>query len=66
MRPFTIGEEVIYDGERYVITTIRPEDPYEFCLIRTGMDGAEIVWANSPQLQRMEQYLMEQDDTLRV
>lgn len=66
MRPFTIGEEVLYDGERFVITTSRPPEPYEFTIARSGAEGAQILWANSSQLKRISQYVDPKDDTSRL
>ena len=66
MRPFTIGEEVLYGGERFVINTVRPQEPYQFCIIRTGEHGAKILWVTEAELSRLDRYIEQHDDTMRV
>ena len=62
---YTVGEEVLYDGERYVIAG-RREGPYGFRLLRSGGRTAEperIVWAEESSLAPLRSYTDPRDDT---
>jgi len=60
-----VGEEVLYDGRRYVIAGRRP-GPYGVRLLaasgRHQGDG-EIVWAPESGLSKLESYLRSREDT---
>lgn len=61
---FTVGEEVLFRGERYVVAGMRPE-PYRFRLLATRPEGARIVWAAESELAPMRSYTDPRDDTGR-
>lgn len=60
---FTIGEEVMYRGQRYAISIGSPPPPYDYRLVRTTPDGAEIVWVQAGELGKMDDYTRPRDDT---
>lgn len=65
MHTFTVGEEVLFDGERYVVSSIdRTDDRYR--LLATTQDGARVVWAPGTGLRKMERYTLARDDTASV
>ncbi len=66
MASFTIGEEVLHRGERYVITTAAPGVPYRYRLVATTPDGARVVWATQDALTKMDRYRVPVDDTGRA
>lgn len=63
---FSIGEEVLYQGERYSISIARPEEPYQYRLVRTTEDGAQVVWAQAAELSKIDSYTRPRDDTQLV
>lgn len=63
---FNIGEEVLYQGERYSVSIARLEEPYRYRLVRTTRDGAEVVWAQADELQKIESYTRPRDDTQQI
>ena len=63
MASFTIGEEVLYDGARYVITLRQPQPPYRFRLVRTTPKGPEVAWAVADELEKIEAYTTPRSDT---
>lgn len=65
MASFSIGEEVMYRGLRYVISTASPHEPYRFRLLATTPEGARVAWARTDELQKMERYTRPNDDTAR-
>lgn len=66
MTSFTVGEEVLFEGRRYVITTSSADPPYRFRLVATTPDGASVTWARPEQLQKIESYTRPVDDTGRI
>lgn len=60
---FKIGDEVLYQGERYSISIARLTEPYRYRLVRTTSDGAEVVWAQEGEIQKIETYTRPRDDT---
>lgn len=66
MPSYTIGEEVLYNGRRYVITTASAEPPYRYRLVATTPDGTGIAWARPDQLQKIRSYTQAVDDTSRI
>ncbi len=66
MTSFTIGEEVLYKGERYAISTQAPLPPYQYRLVSTTPQGAKVVWAQHDELGKMERYTTAQDDTQSI
>ncbi|CAN5789165.1 hypothetical protein BH24DEI2_BH24DEI2_11000 [soil metagenome] len=65
MPTFTIGEEVMYDDERFVIAAISVDEPVRYRLLATTPSGARMVWANPKDLGKMLNYTQPDDDTAR-
>ena len=65
MPSFSVGEEVVYEGERYVISAIEGSRG-RYRLLATTPAGARIVWAAHGDLAKMARYTTADDDTLRV
>jgi len=65
MPTFTVGEEVLYEDERFVIAAIEP-DRDRYRLLATTASGARVVWSPHAKLQKMTRYTLPKDDTLRV
>ncbi len=63
MATFTIGEEVLLDGERFVITLKQPSPPYRYRLVRTTEQGPQVAWAEPDELQNIERYTTPRADT---
>lgn len=63
---YSIGEEVLYRGDRYAITIAKPAEPYQYRLVRTTKDGAQVVWAQASELGKIESYTRPRDDTQLV
>lgn len=63
---FSIGEEVMYQGARYAITIARPSEPYQYRLVRTTEDGAQVVWAQGSELEKVASYRLARHDTQQV
>jgi hypothetical protein len=62
---FTVGEEVLYDGRRFVIAGTRP-GPYGFRLLAASDrhdDEADIVWAAEAEMTPLESYVRPRHDT---
>lgn len=66
MASFTIGEEVLFHGDRYVITTADPRPPYRYRLVASTPHGARVVWATHDAIGKMERYRIPVDDTRRA
>jgi hypothetical protein len=66
MTSFSVGEEVLFEGRRYVITTTRAEPPYRYRLVATTPEGASVTWARPEQLRKIESYTTPVDDTGRL
>ncbi len=66
MVTYTIGEEVLYQGERFVISTAAERPPFRYKLLATTPDGMKFVWANPEQLSKMSRYTVPLDDTARL
>ena len=62
---FTIGEEVMYDEERFVIANISADEPIRYRLLATTPSGARVVWAEPKDLEKMSNYTRANDDTAR-
>jgi hypothetical protein len=63
MRTFEVGEEVLYDGEVYVVSARGAQPPFRYRLLASRPAGTRIAWADEDQLGRMETYLRALDDT---
>jgi hypothetical protein len=71
MSTFTIGEEVMYDGKRYVISELRPAlsartGPYQVRLLQTTSSGARMPWVELSKLHKIDRYTRAHDDTLQL
>ena len=60
---YTVGEEVLFRGERFVISTASPQPPYRYQLLATTPKGVRFIWANPDQLGKMSRYTTPVDDT---
>lgn len=60
---FTMGEEVLYEGERYVIWGISEDEPKRYRLLATTNKGAKMLWVNLKKLHKMRHYTEANDDT---
>lgn len=60
---FTMGEEVLYDGDRYVIWGIENQ---RYRLLATTKQGAKIVWANVQDLEKIRKYTDPRNDTAKA
>jgi hypothetical protein len=63
MNTFTVGEEVLYDGERYVVSELRPGQTYQVRLLQTTSSGARMPWVEVSDLRKIEVYTRPRDDT---
>ncbi len=60
---FTHGEEVLVDGERYVISAIDGGPPMRYRLLATTARGPVVRWATHHELRKIETYTTALDDT---
>lgn len=60
---FTVGEEVLVDAVRYVVSTIEGDPPTRYRLLATTPDGARILWATPSEVRKMAAYVRPRDDT---
>ena len=61
---FSVGEEVLYDEERYIISAISAERklaPYR--LLACQARGTSLIWAPYASLMRIDPYLQPRFDT---
>ncbi len=63
MVSFSVGEEVMFQGKRYVISTASPRPPYQYRLLATTPEGARVAWAMLSDLGKMDNYTRPMDDT---
>lgn len=66
MVTFTVGEEVLFDGVRFVVSEKSADAPFRYRLLATTPRGARVVWARHEQLRKIESYTREVDDTDRI
>lgn len=62
---YMIGEEVLYDGDRYVVSG-RREGPYDYRLLSSSgrhSGDAKIVWAAESEISPLKSYTEPRDDT---
>jgi hypothetical protein len=62
---FTMGEEVLYDDERYVIWGISEDEPKRYRLLATTKKGAKIIWANLKDIEKINKYTDPKNDTAK-
>jgi hypothetical protein len=60
---FTVGEEVLVDDVRYVVSSIEGDPPTRYRLLATTPTGARVRWAAPAQLQKLTVYVRPRDDT---
>ncbi len=65
MPTFSIGEEVMYDDERFVVAAVSADEPVRYRLLATTPSGARMVWASPEDLEKMLSYTRSTDDTAR-
>lgn len=63
MIDYRVGEEVLYDGEIYVISAKSKQAPYSYRLLASRADGARFTWAEEGRLNKIDSYLRPRDDT---
>jgi hypothetical protein len=65
MDGYQVGEEVLYDGDIYVVSARGPTPPYRYRLIASRPGGTRFIWAEEDELDRIDNYLRPLDDTER-
>lgn len=60
---FTVGEEVLVDDVRYVVSTIEGDPPERFRLLATTPTGAKVLWVAANELRKIDVYVRPRDDT---
>lgn len=63
MVTYTVGAEVLYDGRRYVITSLQSKEPYTVRLLATTPDGPEVRMARVADLEKIRSYTEPRHDT---
>lgn len=65
MSSFTIGEEVHYRGQRFVVSQSSDRQPLRYRLLATTPEGAKVVWAPADALEKIARYTRPVNDTNR-
>ena len=65
MSTFTVGEEVLFEDQRYVVSVIDAAGG-RYRLLTTTPEGARVRWARHAQLQKIARYVLPTNDTGRV
>jgi hypothetical protein len=60
---FSIGEEVLFEEERFVISEISLADPKRYRLLATTPKGTRVEWVTEKNVQKMAHYTTAYDDT---
>lgn len=63
MRTIRSGEEVMYRGQRWVVSRIEPGKLSPYRLLRTEVDGPRIAWAEPAEMERIGAYVQPVYDT---
>ncbi len=66
MASFQIGEEVLYQGDRYILAGIASSGLSRYRLLACTPEGTRVVWASEQQLKPVERYRTPLDDTAKV
>lgn len=66
MTHLTIGEEVLLDDVRYVVSAIEQGPLGRVRLLATTRDGVRFRWVPPERVHRIETYLRPVDDTARL
>ncbi len=61
---FSMGEEVLYEGERYVIWGMTDE-PKRYRLLATTSKGAKMLWVHPKELDKIHAYTEPKNDTAK-
>ena len=64
IRVFTIGDEVLFNGKRHVISEFY-EKTGLFRLLTVGEKGTKFAWAKGKELKRVDYYAKPINDTER-
>ncbi len=62
---FTVGEEVLVDDRRYVVSAIEGSPPTRFRVLATSPEGATVRWVAPSELRKIDAYTRPNDDTDR-
>jgi hypothetical protein len=65
MLQFAIGEEVLHEDRRYVVSTFEPGPHGRVRLLATTPHGTEVVWTTPGRLHKIDAYTRPNDDTDR-
>ena len=65
MATFNIGEEVMFEDERFTVAAISEDEPIRYRLLATTPNGARMVWVNPKDIEKMVSYTQPDDDTAR-
>lgn len=60
---FAIGEEVIYDEERYIVAGYEAARVTPYRLLATSSQGVKVVWSTEAELQPVARYFTPNLDT---
>jgi hypothetical protein len=64
-RDFNVGEEVLFEGERFVIAGRAAGPAYGYRLLATAPGGVRVAWAERSELVGLARYTTPDDDTAR-
>jgi uncharacterized protein YigE (DUF2233 family) len=59
---FSVGEEVLFEGDRYVVSQVDPASE-RVRLLATTAEGAQVVWTTLGRLLKIDAYTRAHDDT---
>ncbi len=62
---FTVGEEVLVDDMRYVVSRIEGTPPTRYRVLATTPEGAVVRWVAPTELRKIAAYTTPNDDTDR-
>lgn len=60
---FTVGEEVLVDDVRYVVSTIEGDPPTRYRVLASTPRGAHVRWVAPHELRKLSVYVRPRDDT---
>lgn len=63
MTDYRVGEEVLYDGEVYVVSAKSEQAPYSYRLLASRPGGTRFIWVEERRLNKIDSYLRALDDT---
>lgn len=61
---FLIGDEILFNGKRHVISEYSEESGY-YRLLSVGEKGTKFSWAKEDQIEKINKYSTAIDDTRR-